>query len=141
VAPNSKAEVSVVLGKPECHSPIVNAIRLVEESSTGQIRVHLSKRWVERNTLQRTQHLFDYYKQADNVPNNNLVLIYVNLRKKKFAILGDEGIHQAVGNHYWSEIAQELKENLQSTESEGAIALTVTSIGHAMKKYFPSASD
>jgi uncharacterized membrane protein len=127
----------VALGNQETHSPIVNAIRNAEEFCSGQIRVHLSKKWLEKDTSHRAQELFDHYKMA-NSSTRSSVLIYANLRNRRFSILGDTGIHQAVGPLYWTKIAQELAENLRSTQSERALALIVTLIGQALKKYFPS---
>lgn len=130
----------MVLGNSETHSPIVDAIRDAENLSSGQIRVHLSKKWIESDPTARAQQLFDQYRMADT-PSRNSVLIYVNLRKRKFAILGDAGINQAVEPHFWQKIALELTENLRSTQSERAIGFTVTSIGQTLKKYFPSQLD
>ena len=118
-------------------SPIVEAIRVAEESSSGQIRVHLSKKWMDKAPLCRARQLFRQYKIAET-PFRNSVLIYVNLRQRKFAILGDTGMSQAVGPQYWRKIELELTDNLRSTQNERAIALTVASVGQALKTYFPS---
>ncbi|MEO5970403.1 MAG: TPM domain-containing protein [Bdellovibrionia bacterium] len=122
----------------EPHSPIVEAIRLAEKSSSGRIRVHISKRWMEKDPTRRAQQIFVQHKMTEN-PLRNSILLYVNLRKRKFAILGDVGINRVVELHYWQEMELTLSENLFSTQSERAIAFTVTSLGQALKKYFPSA--
>ena len=123
------------------HSPIVEAIRFAEESFSGQIRVHLSKRWVEKDPARRAQQLLDQYKMVGSSARNS-ILIYVNLRKGKFSILGNAGINRVIGRHHWeemsSELSEELSENLRSTQSERAIAFTVASVGQTLKKYFPS---
>jgi uncharacterized membrane protein len=72
----------------------------------------------------------------------NGVLIYVNLRKKKFAIVADVGIYQVVGQDYWRRLGIELTEHLRSTQSEKAIALAVQSVGEVLRREYPvSVSD
>jgi uncharacterized membrane protein len=61
----------------------------------------------------------------------------VNLRRKKFAILGDQGIHDHVGQAYWDRISRELANDLRSTHHENAIAAAILRIGAALAKFFP----
>jgi hypothetical protein len=133
-ATESRAQLST---PGQIHSPIVEAIRLAEESTSGQIRVHISKKWLEKDPYRKARHIFQHHKMSDN-PFRNSVLIYVNLRKMQFAILGDSGIDQVVGSQYWQDMNLELAQNLRSTQSERAIAFTVALVGLALKKYFPS---
>ncbi len=118
------------------HSPIVQAIGEAEAGTTGEIHVRLSKRLFERDPLQRAQNLF---RKLDlgRTQHRNAVLIYVNLRRRKFAVLGDEGMHKAVGPLYWNELARELKQALLSTHPEVAIAHAVRHVGEVMRKHFP----
>jgi uncharacterized membrane protein len=69
--------------------------------------------------------------------HRNAILIYVNLRRKKFALVGDEGAHKAVGQRYWDEIARDLKRNFISTHPENAIAITIRKLGERLMKHFP----
>jgi uncharacterized membrane protein len=117
-------------------SKIVEAIAKAEKQTTGEIRVHVSKRWFEPNPLLRAQKVF--HRLGMNRTNlKNGVLLYVNLRRRKFAIYGDEGIHQSVGQRYWEKIARELSQDLRGTHHENAIAMAVTKIGDALAESFP----
>lgn len=117
-------------------SPIIDAIAAAENSTTGEIRVHLSKKWCESNPYGRATRLFQRFNMF-RTSHRNAVLIYVNLRKRKFAIIGDAGIHQVVGQKYWENLTNTLQDHLRSTHPEKAIALTVLEIGQALQKYFP----
>lgn len=121
-------------------SPILSAIEAAEAGTTGEIRVHLSRRWIEPDPYQRALQLFLHFGMA-RTPLRNAVLIYVNLRQRKYAILGDVGFNHAVEHHYWQQLGRDLQENLRSTQSEKAIALTVTAIGQTLKKLFPIIQD
>jgi uncharacterized membrane protein len=117
-------------------SKIVEAIARAETRTTGEIRVHISKRWIERDPMARAQTIFRKIGM-ERTALRNAVLLYVNLRRKKFAIYGDEGIHQSVGQRYWEKIARELTQDLRGTHHENAIAMAVEKIGDALAQYFP----
>jgi uncharacterized membrane protein len=123
-------------GKIEKHSPIIDAIRETETTSTGEIRVHLSHSWLERDAFKHAENLFSQFNMYRTRYRNG-VLIYANLRKKKFAIIVDVGLFQSTGQTYWNQIGHDLTENLRSTHSEKAIATTVHTIGEALTRFFP----
>ncbi len=117
-------------------SPIVVAIAEAEQKTSGQISVHLSRRWIDRDPLKSANQIFVRYR-LHQTEQRNAVLLYFNLRRKKFAICGDVGIHQRVGNEYWQGVARELKSELQGTHYERAIANSIRKIGTVMAKFFP----
>ncbi|MGZ3699767.1 MAG: TPM domain-containing protein [Bdellovibrionota bacterium] len=118
------------------HSPIIEAIAAAETGTTGEIRVHLSRRLIERDAFGRAQKLFKKFGMSRTTHRNG-VLLYVNMRRRKFAIIGDEGIHKTVGQRYWEELAKNLGEDLRSTHLERAVAMAVLTIGETLRKFFP----
>jgi uncharacterized membrane protein len=135
-ADHQEAEAQVAAGKKDESSPIVEAIAEAESRTSGEIRVHLTRRRFERDPFQRAWKLFHQYGMT-RTAQRNAVLFYLNLRKKKFAIVGDEGIHRVVGAHYWEELAKSLREDLLSTHIENAVALAVRTIGVTLERFFP----
>ncbi len=121
-------------------SPIVQAIAHAEAGTTGEIRVHLSRKWIEQNPMQRARTLFEQFGMHQTT-HRNAVLIYVNLRRRKFAIFGDSGVNEVVGPHYWEQVATNLREHLRGTHPERAIAFSVQEVGEVLKKYFPADPD
>lgn len=133
--------VQVAIGNQKVrHSPIVHAITEAESNTTGEIRVHLSRRWFEKDPCQRALKLFHRFGMT-RTTHRNAVLLYVNLRRRKFAVIGDEGIHQAVGQKYWQDLAEQLRQDLHSTQMENAIALAVLTIGKTLRQFFPADSN
>lgn len=142
VAECQAAEVRAVIGnlkkkQAEKFSPIVQAIAEAERGTTGEIRVHLTQRWFERDPLERAGRLFKEYGMFRTTHRNG-VLLYVNLRRHKFAVVGDEGIHKVVGQRYWEQLARNLRSNLQGTDAERAVAMAVEELGKVLHKYFPA---
>ena len=69
---------------------IVDAIKLAEKNTSGEIRVHIentSKNHVEERALE----VFSVLKMH-NTKNRNGVLIYVAVDDHKFSIYGDEAV-------------------------------------------------
>ena len=60
------------------------------------------------------------------------------LKRKKFAIVGDEGIHKKVGQRYWEEIARALEKTSRRRIRREAIANAVLKIGEVLAKLFRS---
>lgn len=118
-------------------SPIVLAIQDAEHLTTAEIRVHLSRRFWDPDPMKRARKLFTRFGMH-NTSARNGILLYVNLRKRRFAIVADDGVHGRVGQQYWDEFVKMLAEDLRSTHPEGAIGLAVRTIGVTMQKYFPA---
>lgn len=117
-------------------SPIIEAIAAAESGTTGEIRVHIAKHWIERAPFARATRLFEHFNMF-RTTDRNAVLFYINPRKRKFAIVGDIGIHNVVGQKYWESLSATLRKDLRSTHPENAIALAVLQIGEILREHFP----
>jgi uncharacterized membrane protein len=120
--------------------PIVRAIALAEAGTTGEIRVHLTRRLLEKDPFARALRLFERFGMSRTL-QRNAVLLYVNLRRRKFAIVADQGLDQVLGQPYWRKLARQLTEDLRGTDPERAVALAVESLGEALKRHFPEAAE
>jgi uncharacterized membrane protein len=118
-------------------SPILLALAEAEEQTTGKIRVHLSRRWIERRPFERAAAIFREFEMSHS-RHRNSVLIYLNLRRRKFAIVADASLTKNVSQRFWDKVARELAVDLRSTHFENAVAAAVRRIGEAMKKHYPS---
>ncbi len=121
-------------------SPIVRAIAWAEKGTTAEIRVHISRRFFEKDAFVRAQKLFEQFGMY-RTTHRNAVLLYVNLKRQQFAVIGDTGIHEKIGQHYWEELARSLREDLLSTHYENAIAIAVRTLGITLQAHFPPALD
>lgn len=119
--------------------PIVHAIALAETGTTGEIRVHLSKRFFEKSPLNHALWLFDRFGMSRTL-QRNAVLLYVNLRSRRFAVVADQGLDQTLGQKYWQLFTHELSEDLRGTDPERAIAMGVARLGEKLKLHFPEKS-
>lgn len=121
---------------PEQHQLIVDAVRVAEKETSGEVRVFVESRCRYVDPLDRAAELFFGLKMDQTVERNG-VLVYVAIKDHQLAILGDEGIHQKVGNEFWQkEVSKMISEFNREHYAEG-IAKVVTDIGVALKTHFP----
>ncbi len=136
----AQEEEGLVAAGNQDDSPIVRAIRESEAHTSGEIRVHLSKRLWEPDPMKSAWRIFKLY-QLDQTQQRNAVLLYVNLRHRKFAVIGDVGVDAAFGQTFWRALVHQLGLDFNSTHFERAIAGAVRSVGRALAEHFPPLLD
>lgn len=71
----------------------------------------------------------------------NGVLVFVAPRSRRFAILGDAGIHEKVGQASWDRIAAEMAERFRAGDITGAVEGAVRDAGKLLEAHFPRRPD
>ena len=118
---------------------IVQAIKEAELNTSGEIRVHIEAK-CPSDPLKRAVYIFNYLKMY-NTKARNGVLVYVAVESRKFAIIGDAGINNAVPDNFWDEIKERMRSAFSAGEYVGGISVAVKEAGNSLKKYFPYQSD
>ena len=88
---------------------IVEAIRLAEKQTSGEIRIHIEST-SQIDAIDRAMDVFHELKM-DNTKLQNGVLIYVAVNDRNFVIFGDKGINDVVPSDFWDctkDVMQEL---------------------------------
>ena len=73
--------------------------------------------------------------------NETRVLIYVAPRARKFAVIGDEGVHQKCGNEFWQGLVEKMHDHFVREEFTDALVEAIESTGQLLARYFPKSSD
>ncbi len=118
---------------------IIEAIRLAEENTSGEIRVHLEKT-SDKEPLDRAKEVF-YFLKMDETDQQNGVLFYVAVDDKKFSILGDKGIDAAVPNNFWNSIRDAVINQFKSGNYTQGLKEGILETGLKLKQYFPYQSN
>lgn len=114
---------------------IVEAIRIAELNTSGEIRVHIEAK-CEGNPYDRATILFDELgMQKTNLKNG--VLFYLAYLDKKFAIIGDSGIHEKVSQKFWDEEKELMVLMFKKGEFVRGLELAIEQAGEKLKFYFP----
>jgi uncharacterized membrane protein len=118
------------------HDRIVNAIKAAEAKTSGQIRVFLQRGKFEEDALARAQKKF-VQLGMEKTAERNAVLIFVAPRAQKFAVIGDDGVHQKCGEKFWQDLVSRMREHFLREDFTQALVEGIESTGALLAKYFP----
>lgn len=122
------------------HERIVRAIKEVEVKTSGEVRVYIQRGKFQEDALPRAQKKF-LELGMQKTRERNAVLIFVAPREQKFAVIGDEGIHQKCGEQFWQELVTKMRGHFQQEEFTDALVEAIESTGQLLARYFPKSSD
>ena len=118
---------------------IVQAIVEAEKNTSGEIRVHIEEH-TEKSPLERAQEVF-FELKMDETQDRNGVLFYICVSDKKFAIIGDKGINEAVESDFWDCTKDTVIANFKEGNFKKGLVEGILRAGERLKKYFPYQSD
>lgn len=123
----------------EDEQDIVEAIRIAEKHTSGEIRVHLESS-TDDDPL---THAADIFHQLgmDNTEARNGVLIYIAVEAHRFVIYGDKGIYEKVPHDFWDITRDQMQEYFKKRMFKQGIISGVLSAGEQLQKYFPWEKD
>ena len=119
---------------------IALAIHEAELKTSGEIRVHVSYSKSEKTLLALTEKKF-YELKMHETSHRNAMLLYLNPRIKKFAIFGDQGIHEKVGQNFWDDLRTSVSKAIQEKNLCHGIIHAVEKMGIALKNHYPHLQD
>lgn len=111
------------------------AIMNAELDTSGEIRVHIEKT-CEGEVMDRAWIVF-HKLEMDKTLNRNGVLIYLAVKNRKFAIIGDEGINKVVLENYWDSIKNKMLEHFRESNFTQGLVEAIAETGKQLKKFFP----
>jgi len=114
---------------------IVEAIRIAECDTSGEIRVHIEQK-CDSDVYEHALEVFHFLKM-DNTAQRNGVLIYVAVDNKSFVICGDQGINNIVGADFWNSTRDKIATQFKSGNFKQGIIDGVREAGKALSQHFP----
>ncbi len=118
---------------------IRKAIEHAELDTSGEIRVHIETT-CKGDLLDRAAFLF---KQLGMTKTNkrNGVLLYLSVRDRKFAIIGDQGIHKVVPENFWDHIKEDAIRLFREGRFKDGLIRAITETGEHLKRHYPYRKD
>jgi uncharacterized membrane protein len=121
------------------HDRIVSVIASAEKKTSGEIRVMISHREVDdpvaaaekaflRLGLQRARH-------------RNAVLIFVAPRSHRFAVIGDQAVHEKCGEAFWVELAATMTGYFKRDDFTEGLLHGIKRAGELLAMHFPRDPD
>jgi uncharacterized membrane protein len=118
---------------------IVDQIKSAELETSGEIRVHIEK-WCKTNPVFKAQNIFRHLKM-DETEDRNGVLIYVAIKEKSFAIIGDQGIDAKVPNGFWDSTRDLIESHFGKGDIASGLCAGIEEAGKQLSRYFPRELD
>ncbi len=119
---------------------IVEAIRLAEQRTSGEVRVYIEPDCRFVDPLDRAKEIFFQLKMTET-KLRNAVLVYIATDDKQVAVFGDEGIHQKVGAQYWNEVLNKMLSHFKQEHVATGLQQCIAEIGEALSFHFPYNKD
>jgi uncharacterized membrane protein len=117
------------------HDDIVAAVREAESKTSGEIRVFISHKKIE-DAVAAGQATFLRLGMA-KTRHRNGVLIFVAPKAHKFAVIGDEAVHQKCGDVFWQALAAEMSGYFKKSDFTQGILHGVKKAGELLAAHFP----
>ena len=114
---------------------IVEAIRMAEKNTSGEIRVHIEKT-TSIDSYERAMEVFHLLKM-DETQLKNGVLLYVAVKDKNFVICGDKGINDLVPTDFWDTTKDVMASHFKNGDFKQGLVDGITKAGEQLQKYFP----
>ena len=118
---------------------IVAAIVAAEKKTSGEIRVFISDKNCD-DALTAAKNRFEKLGMTKTKLRNG-VLIYIAPATRRFAIIGDSGIHEKCGDNFWETISQRMSDLFKEEKFTEAIVHAIDEAGEALSKHFPRQGD
>jgi uncharacterized membrane protein len=118
------------------HDDIVAAIREAEKSTSGEIRVFISRKPIADPLPAAQAHFLRL--GMDKTRHRNGVLIFVAPRTHKFAVVGDAGVHTHCGDLFWRELAEEMAGHFRKSEFTTGLVHGIRKAGQLLAQHFPA---
>ena len=118
---------------------VVEAIKQAEHNTSGEIKVHIENH-CKGDVEQRSLFVFKRLKLNETKLRNG-VLIYLAIKDRKFAILGDEGIDKVVEDGFWNDVKDLMLSHFKDGRFTEGLEQGIQCCGENLKAYFPYQSD
>ena len=118
---------------------VVEAIRVAEKNTSGEIRVHLEAT-TSLAPFDRATQVFELL-HMNNTKLSNGVLIYVAVTDKALVILGDRGINNVVPVNFWEGTKDAIIMQFKKGNVKQGLIDGILKAGAQLKKHFPYTKD
>ena len=123
---------------PSEERAVILAIRGAEAKTSGEIRVHVERR--SADPIASARQWFAKLGMEATAERNG-ILFYVAIDDRTFAVVGDAGIHEKVGDAFWTALRDELRDSFAKGEAANGLIRAIGDAGTRLAEHFPRRGD
>jgi uncharacterized membrane protein len=121
------------IDQQQVHQAIVDA----ERRTSGEIRVSLSPFfWGDVHSA--AERAFERMGMTGTRQRNG-VLFFVVPSRRRFVVLGDQGIHSHVGQQFWHDVTAAVGDRFRRGDFTGGLVHGIETVGEELAEAFPAA--
>jgi uncharacterized membrane protein len=118
---------------------LIQAIKEAENRSSAEIRIHIENH-CRGAVLDRATEVFQQLEMDKTVLRNG-VLIYLAIKDRQVAIIGDQGINAFVEKDFWQQCYNVMVDHFTQNDFVGGIKAAIESFRDDLGKLFPHQPD
>ena len=118
---------------------IIEAIRMAEQDTSGEIRIHIEKT-TALAPFDRALEVFQLLKMDETALKNG-VLIYLATEDQSFVVCGDKGINDLVSDTFWDSTKEVMAAHFKQGNFKQGLIDGILRAGKELQKYFPCTDD
>lgn len=118
---------------------IIEAIKAVENKTSGEVRVHL-QRSLKKPVLESAKDVF-FKLGMQKTEQRNGVLFFIVPKAHKFAILGDKGLDDVVPETFWEEVRNDMRGFFKDGKFGDGLVHAIHKVGNYLTSHFPVQED
>jgi len=117
---------------------LIKAIQDAERRTSGEIRVHLAHH-SKQDPMEEAKAVFEKLGMTQTAERNG-ILFFLSLKDHRFVVLGDEGIHEKVGQDFWESIREEMIRHFKEERFIEGLVAGIQKAGDQLTRHFPRQS-
>lgn len=114
---------------------IKEAIQKAEQRTSGEIRVSVAPLFW--GSVEKAADKAFVRMGMTRTRQRNGVLIFVVPARRKFVVLGDQGIHEKVGQEFWNRVAAAVSERFREGDFTGGLLKGIEEVSEQLATHFP----
>ncbi|PJG82654.1 TPM domain-containing protein [Caviibacterium pharyngocola] len=131
-------------GIPFDKQQIEAAIYRLELLSSAELRVYIERNMPKTDrtysAVERALQVFDELEMTVTQARNG-VLIYIAYKDHQCAIIGDQGIHQYVGDEFWRSQCELMIDHFKQNQYTQGVIAAIEQSGKKLAEHFPVQPD
>jgi len=114
---------------------ILQSIAAAEQQTSGEIRVSVSP-FFWGNVRKVADKAFGRLGMQATSERNGILFFIVPARRK-FAVIGDRGIHEKVGQEFWEKLVAAMAEDFKRGDFSAGLQKGIAQAGRSLAEHFP----
>lgn len=116
---------------------IKQAIADAEARTSGELRVSVSP-FFWGNVQRAAERAFSRLGMKKTRDRNG-VLFFIVPTRRAFVVLGDQGIHERVGDQLWKDVVRDMSPHFARRDFTKGVLIGIEAVAHALAEHFPRA--